>query len=153
MKKSYDSEEFVPLFKTLLENGDSARFTVTGNSMYPLLSGGRDEVFVRKKSSYKRGDVVLYTRKSGNCVLHRIISVDKKNRVYTICGDNEMKLEHNVPFDCVLGYVYCFVRKGKEIKKSNLLYKIYSLLWINCLKSRKIVWKMIKKIYKILKNT
>ena len=148
MKKKYDSAELSTLISLLTENGEKVKFTVTGNSMYPLLLGGRDEVVIQKKDRYKRGNVVLYLRENNKCILHRIMYVDKKENTYIICGDNEIILEKNVPFGNVIGEAVMFVRKGRKFSKNNIFYRIYVAVWMRGVNNRKFYVDVYKKIYK-----
>ena len=148
MKKRYNTEELSLLIKSITESGETVKFTVTGNSMYPLLLSNRDEVFVKKRERYKKGNVVLYLRENNQCVLHRIIYVDKIHKTYTICGDNQMILEENVPFDAVIGEACSFIRKGIQFSKNNILYGIYVFVWVHGFKLRRVFVSDIKKMYK-----
>lgn len=59
-----------------------------GVSMLPMLKQGRDLFILKKKTDQrcKKYDVVLYYRKPGQYVLHRIVEVHEKE--YVVLGDN-----------------------------------------------------------------
>ena len=112
----------------MLQEGYDAEFTVTGNSMWPLLAHGRDCVTLRKAEggSLKKGDIVLLQTQTGYR-LHRIARL--KNGMLQTTGDHNCYHDELVPAGNVIGRVVCFTRKGKHIACSNLLYRLCSWLW------------------------
>ena len=112
----------------LLQDGYDAEFTVTGNSMWPLLAHGRDSVTLRKAevSSLKKGDIVLLQTERGY-LLHRITGF--KNGMLQTTGDYNCYRDDYVSAQCVLGTVVCFTRKGKQVSCSDPLYKVCNWLW------------------------
>lgn len=81
-------------------DGGEVKFSPKGISMLPLIKEGRDSVVLKKRPSKpKKYDVVLYKRANGDFVLHRIIAV--RNGVCTMCGDNQISREKNVPLSSV----------------------------------------------------
>ena len=72
-----------------------------GVSMEPLLHDHKSTVVLEKlKGPLKRGDVVLYRRPTGECILHRVTAA--RNGVYRIRGDNCLWSEL-VPQEWVIG--------------------------------------------------
>jgi len=73
------SSAIFPVITELLDSGQTARITVTGNSMYPFLRAGRDSVELSKASfqEINRGDIVLIKRTNGIYILHRVIKKPK----------------------------------------------------------------------------
>ena len=100
--------------------------SVHGCSMYPLLNDHRDSVFIQKKNQYKKYDVVLFRRKNGQLVLHRIRRM--KNCNYICSGDNDRVFE-TVESDMIIGYMTEFCRNGKTYKTNSFSYKLYSRIW------------------------
>ena len=78
-------------------------YTTVGRSMRPFLRSGEDlmRIEVRTDARLKAGDVVLYRRKSGRYVLHRIVKVRKED--YVLCGDNCWQLEPGIRDSQILG--------------------------------------------------
>ena len=61
----------------LLEEAEYVPLVISGGSMTPFLAPGRDIVYLSKADRIlKRGDMVLYQRKNGDYVLHRILRAD-----------------------------------------------------------------------------
>ncbi|MBU7007240.1 S26 family signal peptidase [Phosphitispora fastidiosa] len=101
-----------------------------GLSMYPLLAGGRDEVIIAAVSGrhLKRGDIVLYQRKDGTHVLHRIHHIN--DAAYYMLGDAQTWIEGPVREEEVLAVVTEIIRKEKSILCSNSGYRFISELWL-----------------------
>ena len=71
--------------------GGTSYAIIVGNSMEPKLHRG-DLAVVRKRSTYRAGDVVLYdSRELGSKVLHRIVRVE--NGRFVLKGDNNSFLD------------------------------------------------------------
>ena len=69
-------------YEDILETKPFFVITPKGTSMLPLLRQGIDTIKVIKPTSpFKKYDVILFKRKDGSYVLHRIIKV-KKNCAY-----------------------------------------------------------------------
>ena len=73
----------------LLSYGEQVPLVITGNSMYPFLRHGRDTVYLQKvQRPLKKGDMVLYRRKNGQYILHRIVfagdTLTQKFRMQTV---------------------------------------------------------------------
>ncbi len=108
----------------LLAEENVLRIKPEGCSMYPMFVPGRDEAVIRGKGNYnaRRGDVVLYRRKNGMLVLHRLHHREKEG-MYMV-GDNQVKTEGPVSEGQVIGILDGFIRNGKYISTSNILYKL-----------------------------
>lgn len=114
-----------PIILEILDKKIDVTFTVTGNSMYPMLVHKRDSVILAKcdKLKLKKGDIPLYKRNNGKFVLHRIIKVNEKS--YDLCGDNQYIIERDLPKENVIAVVKAFERKGKLYSCDGFVYKLY----------------------------
>lgn len=112
----------------LLQEGYDAEFTVTGNSMWPLLAHRRDSVTLRQVETrlLKKGDIVLL-QTDGSYRLHRITG--RKRGLLQTTGDCNCYRDDYVAPQCVLGRVVSFTRKGKQVSCQNPLYRCSSWLW------------------------
>ena len=124
----FSINDLMPLIRETIADGRSIRFSVTGNSMFPLLANRRDCVTVSPPVEIKKYDIVLHRRSNGTYIMHRVIG--KHGDVLTIAGDNENEKEHNVPVDAVVAKVTSFNRKGREYNMKELHYKLYCRLWL-----------------------
>ena len=120
--------EIAPYIKEALKSGKDVRLTVTGFSMYPLLRGGSDDVILSSPGNIKKYDVVLFERKTGEYIFHRVIKI--KGKLLTIAGDNETKKEYPVTEDMVIARMKSFIRSGKTYSADEMWYKFYSRLWL-----------------------
>ena len=114
----------------ILAEGHTLKLPFAGLSMYPLLVGGRDEVIIAAASGkhLKRGDIVLYRRKDGTHVLHRIHHI--KNTMYYMVGDAQTWIEGPIKEEEVLAVVTEIIRKEKTILCSECGYRFISELWL-----------------------
>ena len=73
-------------YKELLRTVKTLPLLVTGNSMAPFLVDRRDTVYLSGiRRPLRRGDIVLYQRRSGAYILHRICR--REGDTFTIAGD------------------------------------------------------------------
>lgn len=131
--------EFSPLMEETLENGGEVIFTVTGNSMAPLLYHRRDKVCIVKPNDkvLKKYDIPLFVRRDGKYILHRIVAIRENG--YVTMGDNQCIKEYPVLPIQVIGVVKGFWRRGEYVSCDNFWYKIYcrlcffrySIRWMN----------------------
>ena len=130
----------------LLREGKSVQLHPEGYSMYPLLVPERDEVIISplKDHIIRRGDVLLYRRKSGRLILHRVYKKDR-SRLYFV-GDNESEIEGPVRITEVYAIMSAFYHKGKKYKTSNVFYFFYWQIWLLLLPFRKPIGNFIHKI-------
>ena len=133
--------EIAPYIKEAVKNGKDVRLTVTGFSMYPLLRGGSDDVILSFSKNIKKYDVVLFERKTGEYIFHRVIKV--KDGFLTIAGDNETKKEYPVEKERVIATMKAFIRSGKTYSVDEMWYKIYSRLWLFIFPIRHIAAKIL----------
>ena len=122
-------EQLAELITLQLEKGGRAPLTVTGSSMMPMLYGRRDTVeLIPAAYRQKKGDIILYRRKSGRYVLHRIIGLTADG--YICCGDNQATKEF-VCHEQLIAVVNGFVRKEKTYAMNTPGYRLYRWLWVN----------------------
>ncbi len=124
----FSINDLMPLIKETISSGRSIRFSVTGNSMFPLFVNRRDSVTVSPADCVKKYDIVLHRRGDGTYIMHRVIGI--KGDKLTIAGDNENTKEKNVPRDAVIAKVTSFNRKGRTYNMNELAYRLYSRVWL-----------------------
>lgn len=114
--------------KSILERDGKLAYTCRGVSMRPLLRQGRDIVILQKKTAQRcrRLDTVLFLRRNGQYVLHRVLKV--RDGAYWIVGDNCMSGE-NVQEEQILGVLTGIKRGKRTIRVTDTGYRIYSHLW------------------------
>ena len=104
--------------------------SISGTSMWPLLKEGKSQVQLvsGRTKQLKKGDIVLYRRKDGTLVLHRIEKIVKKN-TYLVCGDHQWKLEEQIGEDQILAAAQGFFINGRYIDEKTWWYRLYKKFW------------------------
>ena len=129
-------EELIPVIRLQLENGGRAPLVVTGISMHPTLRHCKDMVeLVPLERAPARGDLILYQRKNGAYVLHRIVS-KPRNGQFICSGDNQWEPE-DVCTDQIIALVDTYVRNGKHISVNSISCKMWVGLWVGIFPVRK----------------
>lgn len=141
--------ELAPVIIDGLNSGKDVKITVTGNSMFPLFRSNKDAVVLTKSDNFKKYDIVLYKRKTGQYVLHRIIKI--KNDALIIAGDNEIKKERGITKNDCIAKVKSFTKNSKDYSVDNAFYKFYSKLWALVFPFRHIIIKILRGILKVLR--
>ncbi len=115
-------QEIVPLIEEQVENGGCFYLVPKGKSMLPTIKEGIDTVVLERATSLKRGDILLYRRKNGQYVLHRLVKI--KNGNLTMCGDAQLDFEFNITEDDIIAMVTEIIRNGKSTKISSTKFKL-----------------------------
>ena len=126
--KNTNIDLLIPLIKECLEKDNSVTLTPYGNSMLPMMNGGKDTVTISKiKNKLKKYDLPLYVRNNGQYVIHRIVGI--KNGCYVCIGDNMFSCECDVKDSMIIGIVTSFTHNRKHYRTDCLSYRIYCVIW------------------------
>lgn len=110
--KQVSMAELLPFIEEAFSKGMTFKIPITGTSMNPFLVAGRDYVLIKKPEfPLEIGDVPLYRRDNGAFVLHRV--VDKTEKGYVMCGDNQFILEQGIEDRHIIGVMCTVCRDGK----------------------------------------
>lgn len=103
---------------------------VSGTSMQPLLTEGRSSVLLAayRGEPLKKGDIVLYRRRDGSLILHRIWEITRENR-YLLWGDHRWTLDEPVSGDQILAVVQEVFQDGRPMDPASRRYRLYQKLW------------------------
>lgn len=113
--------------KKELEKHGAILYKNKGFSMKPFIRENKDAILIEKAESFKKFDVVLFERKNGELVLHRIVEVRKGH--YYILGDNCIDKEV-VYHEQILGVMTKIIRDCKiEILSSDKSYMKKVKIW------------------------
>ena len=124
-----EPEQLMEPLLALLEEEAVVPLVITGSSMTPFLVHDRDTVYLTKASHpLKRGDMALYRRDNGACILHRVYRAEQNS--YTMVGDAQTMLEPGIRPDQVKAVVSAVRRKGKLLKKGSFWWDFFEILWI-----------------------
>lgn len=112
---------------------------ISGISMLPMLEEGKDAVeLVAVNKPLEKYDLVLFQRKNGQLVLHRIIAVKKRHCL--ICGDNSLAVE-KVPRERILAVASGFFKDGRYVSCYDEEYIAYVLDRWKDFSARKLIGK------------
>ena len=122
--------------QTLKDNGELLT-VASGISMLPCIRPQKDILhLVRSTETACQYDVILYRRKNGKLILHRVMEC--QNSRYVLCGDNQSVLEYGIEEAQILGVLRGFYRGNHYIDcETNPIYEIYVKVWCSSLKARK----------------
>lgn len=128
--KSVSLAEIEPVLREVLAAGGRFRITITGTSMMPTLREGRDQVELSLPDRpYRKYDLPLYKRSSGQFVLHRVISLEKDGSL-SCCGDNQWIREPGLQQSQMLGLVVRICRNGREFPVEDRRYRLWVRFWV-----------------------
>lgn len=144
------TEAYFDIVRQQLTEQGSAFVRVTGDSMRPLLHHLRDGVTLRPPEQLRPGDVVLFDRRNGRYALHRVIRVDGES--FTMMGDNQWHMEHDLPCAQVMGVVSELHRNGRRIASDGCLNKIYAQLAIHLAWPRMYGYRGVRKLLRGVKQ-
>ena len=145
--KQIPNDLFFAWVESEIAEGRSVKFRLKGNSMFPLLRNGKDEVILEKcfPENLKPMDVILF-RYRGAHVLHRIIK--RKGNDLLIQGDGSIVAMEHCTVNDVVGKVTSICRSsGKTILIESWKWKLYSHLWRRMGCSRKWILKVAYKLF------
>ena len=131
-------EMLIPELLALLEATDSVPLTISGNSMTPFLVHGRDTVFLSKVTRpLKKGDMILYQRRNGRYILHRICRVHPDG--YDLVGDAQTVIEPGIRPEQVLAIVNTVRRKGKILSHGSFRWNFFEGFWLRVIPLRPVI--------------
>lgn len=93
----FSMQDIGPLIAETVASGGTFRLYPKGKSMYPVIDEATDSVLLGAPADIRKYDAVLFRRKSGTYVLHRVIKIH--GGLYDMCGDNQLAPERDVPAD------------------------------------------------------
>lgn len=125
-----ENDVYLPVLKELIAEGREVRLNVRGSSMLPFLADRRDSVIIaRVDSELKKGDIVIFQRKTGEYIMHRICRADKAAKQYYLVGDAQSIVEGPVGEEQIFGVITSVCRKGKWVKPGDMCWWFYDKVW------------------------
>ena len=133
-------EQLEETIRKVLAAGGSFSFYPRGSSMEPLFIQERDKIVLAPlPDKIKKYDIILYKRKNGAFVLHRIIGKKRKMVMY-FEGDNQFVNEYGIRTEQMIGIVTDTVRGDKIIRVNDRKHRLWALMWVHTARIRRI-WK------------
>lgn len=121
--------ELFSMMEPELKSGKAVIFRISGSSMLPAVSGGRDlakaELCDTKK--LRRLDVVVVRTDSGKYIMHRITKLTEFG-FYTQ-GDWNEHGDGFFRFDQIVARITEFIRKGKRINLESSFWRFVFGVW------------------------
>lgn len=138
-------------YKEIIDKQGFYIATPVGTSMMPLIRERIDTVRLEKpKGRCKKYDVIMYQRKNGIYVLHRIMKVKKDS--YVLCGDNQAVLERGVTDDMIIGVMTGFYRGDTYVSVDNPEYIKYYKKRVSTRLYRFVIYSIKRVTKKLLKK-
>lgn len=150
-KELVDTEELLNVAAAMLEEQYQVDFPVTGNSMWPLISHGRDRVILEKcrPDELQIGDIILFHATEHRYLLHRITTLNEDS--FETTGDGNCFRDGFFPRNAVVARVVKVIRKNREILVSDFSWKILFRIWMFLYPVRKELLQLMKKILRLKK--
>ena len=127
--KQIPNEVFFAWVESEIAEGNSVRFRMKGQSMFPLLRNGLDEVVLYpcREDELQPMDVVLF-RYQGRHILHRILR--REGGWLYLQGDGSYVAKEKCTITDVVGKVQKIIRpSGKVIGVDDWRWRLFSRLW------------------------
>ena len=145
---TYNLSDLEPILKHTLSEGGTFRFYPRGTSMLPTIKEGRDQVLLTSvPEKLEKYQIILYKRKDGTFVLHRIVKI--KGDTYVMCGDNQYILETGILREQMLGLVCGIVQDGETIDPESKEQRRKAAVWVETRTLRKKLIRMRGYLWKI----
>lgn len=142
MRREVDTNAYVDMLRTVIDEGRDVTMLISGGSMAPFLVNQRDSImFGKPDRALKRGDMVFYQRDTGQYVMHRIYKVNG-DETYDIVGDNQTEIERGVRRDQIFGLVKKVQRKGKWLQPGDFWWNFFECRWIKWVPVRPYILKL-----------
>jgi hypothetical protein len=142
MKKQVNINDLIPLIKDSLSQGQEVIFNPFGDSMFPTLVGGKDQVTLIRPDLIRTMDICLYERKDHTYVLHRLIKIKKGE--YLMMGDNQFALERGISKEDIIGVVKNITHNNKIVNCRSNTYLLKAKMRVKFRLIRRIKRKLIR---------
>ena len=135
MPKVIDTTAYLDTVCALLREGHAhVPVTVAGTSMTPFLDPG-DTVFLDlPEGAVEKGDVILFQRRNGQYVLHRVVAV-RENGMLELLGDAQLRPEPVHPTQ-VRAVVTQVRREEKLLGPDSMRWRFFRGPWQRCRRIR-----------------
>lgn len=149
--RQVDTGQYLTALSELIKDGHEVSIPIAGSSMTPFLGDGRDQVFVKAPwRPIRKGDIVLYQRRDGSFILHRVQHVHGKGETatYDMIGDAQDKIERGVPGEQIVAVATRARRKGETIEPGSFYWWFFQNIWIRIIPLRRPLMRLYAVRYK-----
>lgn len=114
-KKTRVPNAYFEQVAAMLQEGKHVRLKVLGDSMFPIIRGGKDEIELVPRNEVKKLKLftALFYQWQGQYMIHRYIR--KEGNELILLGDGNVYREERVQEEDILGVLKTIYRKEKEI--------------------------------------
>jgi len=129
-KVTLPNVDMFPLVEQFIAEGINVCFTVTGNSMWPLIRHKTDSVLLSPLDRPIRlGDIVLakYSGAPAGYILHRVTSL--LNDACVTAGDNCIAMDRAIPMNNIIGYVSKVFRGPRIVDCKVFYWRLLFYIW------------------------
>ena len=124
-KEAFSLSELYPAMQSVIASGGEFLFYPNGKSMLPTICPERDGVLLARAEKLRTGDLLLFVRRDGSFVLHRLVKMEK-NGSLVLRGDAQYIDERGILPNAVIGRVSAIIRGKKEIRTDSLSFRARS---------------------------
>lgn len=122
-----DNSLFLEECLKLLSEGESVTLRASGDSMFPFIANGRDQVVLHRLGRIAAGDIVLVRLHSKGYILHRIYQIEGER--LALMGDSNLQAVEQCRKDEVLATVVRIIRNGRAIDCSSRPERFRATVW------------------------
>lgn len=135
------------MLQKVLSEGGTFPFYPRGSSMLPWIREGKDRVLLAPlPDELKKNQIVLYKRKNGAYVLHRIVKI--QGDTYTMRGDHQYVNEPGISREQMLGVVSRICREDREYRTEQPLVRFQALLWTESAGLRRLLSRILHRFFR-----
>lgn len=130
-------EEIEPTIRKIFAAGGDFTFYPKGTSMHPFVEQGRDKITLAPiQDQVRKYDVILYKRKNGAFVLHRVVG--ERADGYIFRGDNQFVKEYGIKKEQMIGRMTEIIRSDEVIRVDDVKHRLWAMLWVHTALLRRI---------------
>lgn len=122
-----DNDSFFTEAARMLSQGYNVTIKAKGDSMFPFIRDGRDDVVLGKPDTMEVGDIVLAHIPGKGYVLHRIYRMGGNG--LTLMGDGNLHGTERCRKGDVLGKATLVLRGGRAVECASLAERRRATLW------------------------
>jgi signal peptidase I len=136
----------VDLVRRIVNKKGHILLPAQGKSMFPYIRQGDVCHFEAcDPTTFKKGDIVLFTVGSDRLIAHRFMKkIQKKNQFYFLFkGDTNLLFDEPITQEHIIGKMTLIERKNKTVDIKNIWSNLWSLLIMHLPMMSKLLRKMI----------
>lgn len=149
--KTLDTNTYVGLLRSLINEGREVSLRISGNSMAPFLRHHRDYIcFQKPDRELAAGDMVFYQRENGQYIMHRIYRTSAEG--YYLVGDNQVEVEGPLERSQIFAVITKVNRNGRWLTPDDLTWKFFAHIWPQTIPVRALAGRAKRKLKRMVKG-